>query len=275
MKPVQAPIIIIKRPKAHHGHHGGAWKVAYADFVTAMMALFIVLWLTNTSEPVKKAVAGYFLDPTGTGKEVGASTSFSGEGMSIEKRNMEDLKEKIDQAMKQIPEFSKKFDKQVQVTVSGEGLRIELMENENGVFFETGSAKPSEKARELLRSVAGQLGAIPNQVQIEGHTDAQPFAGTGGYSNWELSADRANSARQFMQTHGLRADQVTQVRGYAAQKLKLPKEPTNPRNRRISIVVQYMDPPPAKAAPASGHKPTGEHKPAQEHKPAAEHKSGH
>src|SRR4051812_33631353 len=132
-----APIIIIKKVQGHAGHHGGAWKVAYADFVTAMMALFIVLWLLSSSDQVKKAVGGYFSDPTGSGKLMGSSMAGSGESISLTKDEMEKLKEKLEQALRQIPTFEQ-MQNQVHITVTGEGLRVELMETTAGMFFESG-----------------------------------------------------------------------------------------------------------------------------------------
>src|SRR4029434_4580275 len=127
--------IIIKKKHGHGGHHGGAWKVAYADFVTAMMALFIVLWLLSSSEKVQKAVGGYFTDPSGSGKMMGSSMAGAGEGISLSKNEMSELKEKLEQALKHVPKFEEMRD-QVQITVTGEGLRIELMETAKGMFFE-------------------------------------------------------------------------------------------------------------------------------------------
>ncbi len=140
----------------HGGHHGGAWKVAYADFVTAMMALFIVLWLLNSSEQVKKAISAYFQDPSGTGKHSGSASAGTGETVSVNKDDMSKLKEKLEQAVKNSPEFEKLKD-YVKMSVTGEGLRVELIESEKGMFFESGSAKPSEAARELIRSLAEEL----------------------------------------------------------------------------------------------------------------------
>src|SRR5438093_795414 len=131
-----APIIVIKKKRGHGGHHGGAWKVAYADFVTAMMALFIVLWLLSSSEEVKKAVGGYFSDPTGSGKMMGSSMAGAGESLSVTKDDMGKLKDKLQEAMKQLPKFNEIKD-QVQITVTGEGLRVELLETANGMFFDS------------------------------------------------------------------------------------------------------------------------------------------
>jgi len=236
------PIIVVRKKGSHAGRHGGAWKVAYADFVTAMMALFIVLWLMSSSEQVKKAVGGYFQDPKGYAKQTGSSQAGQGDSLKISIREMERIKELLDQAMKRAPEFQKLKD-HISMTVTGEGLRIELLETERGMFFESGSATPSEFGKDLLARLAVELGKLPNKLFMEGHTDAKPFANTGGYSNWELSADRANSARRLMQSTGIRSDQITQVRGYADQRLRNPKDPNDASNRRISVIVQYLNAP--------------------------------
>jgi chemotaxis protein MotB len=236
--PIQ-PIIIIKKKKGGHGgHHGGAWKVAYADFVTAMMALFIVLWLMNTSQDVKKAVAGYFKDPKGSSKQAGSSVAGVGESLTLSKNQMGQLKEKLEEALKQNPEFDKLKD-HVKMTVTGEGLRIELIENEKGMFFETGQPSPTESGKSLIDELARQIGKLPNGILIEGHTDSQNYSNP-NYTNWELSSDRANAARRIMDTTGLRPNQVGQVRGFADQQLRLPGNPQDASNRRISIIVRYL-----------------------------------
>jgi chemotaxis protein MotB len=232
------PIIIVKKKVNHSGHHGGAWKVAYADFVTAMMSLFIVLWLVNTSKPVREAVAGYFKDPAGVANKTGTSRDSVGQALIISKDNVSQLKEKLEKEIKQ------KFDNlknQIVITVTPEGLRIELLETAKGTFFNLGSKEPNENGRQLLILLAQELGQIPNKITIEGHTDAKPFALSGTYSNWELSTDRANAARRIMQQNGLGADQVSQVRGYADQQLRDPKNPFDPSNRRITVIVHYLD----------------------------------
>jgi chemotaxis protein MotB len=245
------PIIVIRKKKGGHGgHHGGAWKVAYADFVTALMALFIVLWLLNAAPKVKEAVAGYFNDPAGTGKLSGSNMSGTGSGVEVSKDDMGQLKDKLAAAMKEAPNFAKMKD-QVEMTVTGEGLRIELLEGEKAMFFESGRPVPTANGRELLTRLAEELGKLPNRLVIEGHTDSQPYSNGGHYTNWELSADRANQARELMQSAGLRADQVTQVRGFADQSLRKPAEPLAASNRRVSVIVHYQTPPPG-AADAKG-----------------------
>jgi len=234
------PIIVIKKKAGHGGHHGGAWKVAYADFVTAMMALFIVLWLLNSSKQVQEAVGGYFKDPTGTTKQVGSDMRGAGENFTVSKDNMEQLKEQLQKAIKEVPHFEK-FKNHIDMTVTNEGLRIELTESEKGTFFDSGSAKMSEDGEELLHALATELGKLPNTLAMEGHTDSKQYTAGRNYGNWELSSDRANAARRLMQGAGIRSDQVTQVRGFADQRLRKKDDPLDASNRRISLIVQYLD----------------------------------
>ncbi len=232
------PIIVIKRNSRHGGHHGGAWKVAYADFVTAMMSLFIVLWLMGSSEKVKKAVAGYFNDPRGTASLLGTTMSGTGQSaLQATTDELEKLKDKLEQEIKARKELEK-LSKQIEITITPEGLRIELIEGKNGTFYEIGSAKLSASGQELLALLAAELKTLPNSLLIEGHTDATPYSSDASYSNWDLSADRANSARRLLQQNGVRTDQVTQVRGYADQMLRVKNNPTDPSNRRVSILVK-------------------------------------
>ncbi len=234
------PIIVIKKKVNHGGHHGGAWKVAYADFVTAMMALFIVLWLMNSSKQVQEAIGGYFKDPSGNSKRVGTDKRGSGENFMLKKEDMPKLKEQLQKAVQKLDDFDK-LKNQIQMTVTGEGLRIELLESASGTFFGSGSTVPNQDGKELLVLLAAELGKLPNKLSIEGHTDSKPYAGARGYGNWELSADRANAARRLMQQNGIREDQVSQVRGYADQRLRNSKDALDPSNRRISLIVQYIE----------------------------------
>ena len=232
------PIIVIKKKGGHGGHHGGAWKVAYADFVTAMMSLFIVLWLMGSSEKVKKAVAGYFNDPKGMSSQLGTVLTGSGPAISqLDTKDLEKLKEKLEAEIKARKDLEK-LSKQIEITVTPEGLRIELLEGKNGTFYEIGSAKLSDSGQALLTLLASELKTLPNCLLIEGHTDSTPYSNDNGYSNWDLSADRANSARRILQQNGVRNDQVTQVRGYADQMLRVKDNPTDPSNRRVSILVK-------------------------------------
>ena len=232
------PIIVIKKKGDHGGHHGGAWKVAYADFVTALMSLFIVLWLMGSSEKIKRAVAGYFNDPRGTSNQLG--TTMTGTGSTVSQAStdeMQKLKEKLEEEIKARKDLEK-LTKQIEITITPEGLRIELIEGRDGTFYQSGSAKLSESGQELLALLGKELKTLPNSLLIEGHTDATPYSSELGYSNWDLSADRANSARRLLQQDGVRSDQVTQVRGYADQMLRVKNNPTDPSNRRISILVK-------------------------------------
>jgi len=246
------PIIVIKRKgKGHAGHHGGAWKVAYADFVTALMALFIVLWLMSQDKEIQKAVASYFSNPagpgqqtkfsipSGPGKKTGTEAAGYGNSIEIPKQDMNKLREKLQEALKLMPNFHNLKD-HVEITITSDGLRIELLENEAGVFFESGKPIPTKSGSELIGVLAGELGKLPNGVMIEGHTDAKPYSGDAAYSNWELSADRANAARRIMEANGLRVGQVGQIRGFADRQLRHPDDSMNASNRRISVIVQYM-----------------------------------
>ena len=233
------PIIIMKKKGGHGGHHGGAWKVAYADFVTAMMALFIVLWLLNSSKQIQEAVGGYFKDPTGTSKKVGSNMVGAGENFVLNRDNMPKLKEQLQKAVKQMADFEK-LQSHIEMTVTTEGLRIELSESASGTFFDSGKAKLNDDGSQLLVTLAQELGKLPNKLSIEGHTDSKPYAASANYGNWELSSDLANAARRLLQANGIKADQVTQIRGFADQRLRKPDAPLDPANRRISLIVQYI-----------------------------------
>jgi len=232
------PIVILKKKGGHGGHHGGAWKVAYADFVTAMMSLFIVLWLLNSSKKVQEAVGGYFKDPSGTAEKIGSTLAGSGENFILTKDNMPKLKDQLEQKIRQLTDFEK-LKSHIDMTVTSEGLRIELMESAAGTLFDNGSPKLNNDGQELLITLAQELGKLPNKISIEGHTDSQAYALSGNYGNWELSTDRANAARRLMQANGLGIGQVTQVRGFADQRLRKADNPLDPSNRRISLIVQY------------------------------------
>jgi chemotaxis protein MotB len=275
--PERRPIIVVRKKSAGHGgHNGGAWKVAYADFVTALMALFIVLWLMGSDKEIKEAIAGYFRNPDAPGKLSGSSVSGTGAAaaaaaapIEVNKDDMGKLKEKIEQVLKSLPNFKSLRDN-VELTITPDGLRIELLENAEGIFFESGKGVPTDSGSELLAKLAEELGKLPNNLLLEGHTDAKPFGSGNAYSNWELSSDRANSARRLMETSGLRPGQVAQVRGFADRQLRHPEDPENPSNRRVSVIVQYQEQP---AAAAGGHddKPPAEKPDAQKAaQPAAE-----
>jgi len=257
----EQPIIVIKKKGGHGGHHGGAWKVAYADFVTAMMSLFIVLWLMNsTPKPVQEAIAGYFNDPKGTAAHKGSTgTEKAKEDKPVEKKtDMAALKLDLDDAIKKM-NLLNNVKKQIEITVTEEGLRIELVEDEKGTFFEVGKAKPTPMLEDILKVLSAQLKDLPNSISLEGYTDAQPYANSDGYGNWELSTDRANEARREMQHDGIRPNQVSQVRGFADQRLHVPSKPYDAANRRISLIVQNLKPadgtPKANPTPIATPKP--------------------
>jgi len=246
------PVIIVKRSgHGKHGHHGGAWKVAYADFVTAMMAFFLVMWIVGQSNPMKAGVAGYFRDPgvfeRGTGGAAGVMPGSpkgitapgptpNDNDLAVAKEVLEQAAQRLREAIEQLPDFSKIKDR-VDIEVTSEGLRIELIDTANESFFEVGRAELHADSKQLLAVIASELGKIPNKLALEGHTDGRAFAGRAGYSNWELSADRANAARRAMQESGLTPDQVDTVRGYADRRPRIADDPLDARNRRISIVV--------------------------------------
>lgn len=245
----EQPIIIVKKRAAGHAHHGGAWKVAFADFMTAMFAMFLVLWLVNQSSDVKAAVAGYFQDPLGRAKEYGSSI-MPGEGaqtqsprimspsqvIDLRRDRLQRVAETIRQEIREVPALSQIAD-HIEIEITDEGLRIQLLEDSSGVFFQTGSAVPKPAGAEVLRVLGKELGGLPNAVVIEGHTDARPYHRSDGYSNWELSTDRANAARRIMLVGGLNEAQVQQVRGWADRKLRDPTHPMADANRRVTITM--------------------------------------
>ncbi len=222
--------------------------MAYADFVTAMMALFIVLWLLSSSKPVQEAVGGYFRDPSGTSSKIGSAMQGTGESFNLTKDNMEQLKAELEKTIRQVPNFDK-LKNQIDMTITSEGLRIELLEAATNTFFESGKPEPNRDGQDILIALSKELGTIPNKIAVEGHTDSKPYSAKGTYSNWELSVDRANAARRIMQQNGIREDQIMQVRGFADQRLRKADAPFDPSNRRVSLIVQYLDKSPKEEAP--------------------------
>ncbi len=245
-------------------------KAALLWLVGVPIPVIIVLWLLSSDEKVRKAVGGYFQDPTGKGNLMGTTMAGAGEGLLLSQDDMSKLKEKLEQAMKELPQFDQ-MKQNVEVTVTNEGLRIELLEKEGSMFFESGNARPTGKGAELIRMLGEQLKSIPNKLLVEGHTDAKPYSSDHGYTNWELSADRANSARRLLEESGVPAAHIAQIRGFADQKLRNPKDPFDPANRRVSVLVQYREPQEAPAPPKGASKESP--KPAEGHpaKPAAGH----
>jgi chemotaxis protein MotB len=254
-----APIIIVRRAKGGHGggHHGGAWKVAYADFVTALMAFFMVMWLVNQDPSVKKAIAGYFRDPGvfaqqrsvgvltggGPGVEQGQTNQHSPtranteEATRAEQRTLAKAAEGIRSAIEQMKDVADLRD-QIEFTLTSEGLRVELVDRPGSSFFASGSARLLGESEHLLTAVATEISKLNNEVVIEGHTDSLPYTPGATYGNWELSTDRANAARRAMEAAGLSPTYIKAVRGYADTDLRHPDNPSDPSNRRVSILIR-------------------------------------
>ncbi len=254
----QTPIrVVVKKKKGHEGRHGGAWKVAYADFVTAMMALFIVLWIIGQNTSVKQAISAYFKDPgvfdSGRGGNIfRGSHGFAPDPTIIVSAEIDKLKaeaKKLQQAIKSNADLEKFKDK-IEIAVTKEGLRIELLENSAGVFFDVGSSRPKPDTVKLLKLVGKKIGELDNKVMVEGYTDARPYVNP-DYTNWELSADRANTARRILEQNGVQKGQVSQVRGFADRNLKHPDKPLDFANRRVSILVATGIKEPGSMAPRS------------------------
>ena len=273
------PIIIKKIKKSGHGHHGGAWKIAYADFVTAMMAFFLLMWLLgSTTEGDKKGIADFFNAPlkvsmVGGGSGSGDSSSvvkgggtdltrssgqvksgdieaqrksvqlkaLKAEQRRAETARLESLKKKVEDVLAANPKLAA-MQSQIRLEMTRDGLRIQIVDEQNRPMFDSGSALVKPYMRELLREIGNVLGEVPNRLTLEGHTDAQPFgAGERGYSNWELSSDRANASRRELGAGGLPEERVLLVQGLASSVLFDPTAPTSPVNRRISIIVMNRD----------------------------------
>ena len=272
------PIIIKKVKKGGHAAHGGAWKIAYADFVTAMMAFFLLMWLLgSTTEGDKKGIADFFQSPLkvamtggsgsgdsssvvkGGGKDLTRETGQVKEGQSeakrasytlralkeeqrkAEKSRLEQLKTKVEDVLSENPKLAA-LGGQIRLDMTKEGLRIQIVDEGNRPMFDSGSAVVKPYMRELLRELGNVLTEVPNRLTVEGHTDAQAFPGGSlGYSNWELSADRANASRRELVAGGLSEARMLRVQGLAASKLLDAKDPNGALNRRISIIVMNRD----------------------------------
>lgn len=281
------PIIVKKVKKGGHGHHGGAWKVAYADFVTAMMAFFLLLWLLSTTTEVQKdGIAEYFTstpmitrseDGSGgvlgglTVSPDGAMTStvqplvqrpqtqdpamkagsmlpreetnvsderFKEEQRKREQANFEKAKAALERAMDSSSELSRES---IAVDMTAEGLRIQLLDQANKPLFGSGSDDLLPHTRQLLRKVSGVIQSLPNELSVRGHTDSVPYGPGADYTNWELSGDRANSARRELLRGGLPAGRVNNVVGKADTDHLFPDDPRDGRNRRISIILLHND----------------------------------
>ncbi len=257
--PIETPRRVVKKVIRRGGHHSGAWKVAYADFVTAMMALFIVLWIIGQSKSVKDAVAAYFRDPTVFQK--GAASLLkggSGAGGSVvpslaavasperKNGNQQADREALEATAAALREeihrqtILARLEDRIKIELIEEGLRIQLVETDQGIFFDVGSAQVKPATRQLLALIAKEVGRLPNDVVLEGHTDSRPYLGPPSYTNWELSADRANAARRILEGEGLRSHQIARVVGYADRQLAIVNDALDAANRRISIIVQFQ-----------------------------------
>ncbi len=259
------PIIVIKKIKkgGHGGHHGGSWKVAYADFVTAMMAFFLLLWLISASNDQTLAgIADYFQNPSAISANGGRSTSmivlgsnvdssrgddnrnresesleqYSKEAQAEEKKKLEELKVELEFLVEHHPELNK-FKEQLLIDITEEGLQIQIIDKENRPMFDLASAELRPYAKRILKEMTPILNELSNKLSISGHTDSRPYIRKDGYSNWELSSDRANAARRQLIRSGMPTEKIVRVVGLADKFLLYKKKAQDPGNRRISILV--------------------------------------
>ncbi|PZO14782.1 MAG: motility protein MotB [Burkholderiales bacterium] len=268
------PIIIKRIKKTGHAAHGGAWKIAYADFVTAMMAFFLLMWLLgSTAKGELDGIASYFQSPVkvslmggpGTGN---SSSILPGGGRDLSKAfgqmdsgdaeraakvmgaqmaqeakarqeaaRLDALEKKIAALIESNPKLAE-FGNQIQLEKTTDGLHIQIVDQQNRPMFDTGSSLVKPYMRDILHEIGKALGDVENRIALAGHTDATPYgSGERGYSNWELSADRANASRRELISGGLPDNKLRRVEGLASSRLLRPESPTDPINRRISIVV--------------------------------------
>ena len=251
MREEEQQIVVKKVVKRHHeGHHGGAWKVAYADFVTAMMALFLVLWLVAMlSIEAKKGVAEYFRSYTiFKGEEAGGGKGVSvlrGEPIKLDPeeggvRSKGNLYERLTAELSKAIEMGlSELKDQVLIVKTPEGVRIEVVEKSGSPIFELGSSQLLPRGQRIFQLLASKLSTLPVEIVIEGHTDSYPYPGT-GYTNWELSADRANSVRRELIRHGLDQERIVEVRSFADRRPIKPEDPYDPMNRRVSLLVRLV-----------------------------------
>ena len=258
MKVEHDAVIVVKRRKPHARHHGGAWKVAYADFVTAMMAFFLVMWLVTQSKEIRGSVAGYFRDPGvfqyqhsrgllpggKPGAEPGQAPQPAPKPDDAEaaadRERLVAAADRIRKDLQQTPDFGELRD-QIELTVTTEGLRIELVERSGSSFFDSGSTVLRGESVRILSTIARELGSLKNDLVVEGHTDSQPYANGDRYGNWELSADRANASRRELISGGMPEDRMLRVQGLAASSPFDRQDPLAPTNRRISIIVMNRE----------------------------------
>jgi chemotaxis protein MotB len=251
--------IIIKKKKSHggHGHHGGSWKVAYADFVTAMMAFFMVMWIMGLSDETRAQIQGYFNDPMGFIKnqpkmKVNISPSGSpssgknqgkgnvNEAAGADEKSLGKLKSEITSAMEADVDMAKLL-KHVEIAITDEGLRIELVESTVATFFESGRSTLLPSAIQFVSRIAPLVAETKRPIVIEGHTDAEPYP-SDIYNNWDLSSDRANAMRRALQMNGVPAKQFAGIRALADTQLKMPDKPLNVANRRVTLLLPFKKP---------------------------------
>jgi chemotaxis protein MotB len=273
------PIIIKRIKKGGHAVHGGAWKIAYADFVTAMMAFFLLMWLLgSTSEGDKKGLSDYFASPLKVsmmgGSGAGASNSvIQGGGADLTKtsgqnrsgnpndpvtrkaaaeamkaelvkqeaRKLAALSEKISSLISNNPKLAE-FKAQIRLEITPDGLQIQIVDDQSRPMFDVGSALVKVYMRDILREIGSALNGVENKISLDGHTDSSPYgSGERGYSNWELSSDRANASRRELVAAGMPDDKLARVTGMASSNLLEPQNPFGPVNRRISILVMTKE----------------------------------
>ncbi|AHY41338.1 motility protein MotB [Stutzerimonas decontaminans] len=262
------PIIVKRVKKVAGGHHGGAWKIAFADFATAMMAFFLVMWLMSSATPEqKKLISGYFQDPIGFTEsasphviDLGGTPTPSPDrtlnpelepaqseaqidssqvetfAEQLERERLELLLQELQNKVDENPELQK-FKDQILFEITQDGLRIQIMDAENRPMFALGSAQLQPYFEDILLALVDTIAAVPNKISISGHTDAKPYSGRGDFGNWELSSGRANAARRTLVTGGYPEEQIARVVGYASSALFDRNDPFNPVNRRIDILV--------------------------------------
>ncbi|HXT71019.1 MAG TPA: flagellar motor protein MotB [Vicinamibacterales bacterium] len=251
-------VVVRNRRRRHrHAHHGGAWKVAYADFVTAMMAFFMVMWLVGQNAAVKKAIADYFRDPGAfehamsdgvlpgsveglTGGPAAGAPVLGGPGTADDRKSLTEAADRIRRQLVTLSGVSALKD-QIEFVMTPEGLRIELVDRSGSSFFDSGSAVLRGESIAILTVIATELDTLRNDIVIEGHTDSRQYVAMAAYNNWDLSSDRANAARRVILANGLQHGQLKAVRGFADTQLRFPDEPLDPRNRRVSIIISTKD----------------------------------
>jgi chemotaxis protein MotB len=258
--PDKAPVIVKKIKKAGHAHHGGSWKVAFADFMTAMMAFFLVMWIIGLDQETRSAIAGYFQDPfnfmkKAEGKKLesilqapesndptktqgGGAASSGAESQQAERELLESVKEAVEETLQSEPELQA-IRQNVDLRMSEEGLTIELSEGAGAVFFETGKATIREQALRLFARLGAILAKSNRRVVLDGHSDAQQYAPGAAYDNWNLSSDRAKATMNVLRTAGLQDRQVLAVRGFADRRLKVPADPKHFSNRRVTVMLPF------------------------------------